>query len=374
MSPARPLGILLLALAATACGKGKADTAGRPDSLPADSLNGGTSLAIPVVGETVRKGDLVLTVNATGQIRTEATADLKSETQGTVEAVLVKAGDKVTKGQVLARVDTTQLHLDMISAQAQVNTARVNYRIEIEPDSVTTGLPPSDAKRAYALAHSGLEAAQVALERAKLALARAAITAPYDGVIERVDVAVGDRISAGAAVATIVDLTHLRVEAQVLEHDLPLLHVGGDAFITVAAMPDKPVHGTIAAILPLVDSATRMGRAEVRIAGDGVMRPGMYAEIRLEASRLPNRIIVPTKAIIERDNRPLVFTVKDGRAEWVYITPGRSNTRETEVLPDSSTGTIPLQPGDVVLTEGHLTLSHQAPVKLVMKSELGQSN
>jgi HlyD family secretion protein len=91
----------------------------------------------------------------------------------------------------------------------------------------------------------------------------------------------------------------------------------------------------------------------------------MYADVKLEATRLPGRRLVPTRAIIQRDNRPLVFVVRDGRAQWVYINPGRSNGIETEVLPDSSTGLIPVEVGDDVIVEGHLTLTHDAPVRVV---------
>jgi hypothetical protein len=59
-----------------------------------------------------------------------------------------------------------------------------------------------------------------------------------------------------------------------------------------------------------------------------------------------------------------VFIVKDGRAQWTYITPGRSNGRETEVLPDSSSGQIPVHPGDAIIVDGQLTLTHDAPVKV----------
>jgi HlyD family secretion protein len=92
----------------------------------------------------------------------------------------------------------------------------------------------------------------------------------------------------------------------------------------------------------------------------------MYADLRLEATRLPGRVLVPAGAVIERDGRPLVFVVKAGRAQWVYIIPGKSNGAETEVLPDSSTGAVPLAVGDTVLVEGHLTLTHDAPVRVTL--------
>jgi HlyD family secretion protein len=95
----------------------------------------------------------------------------------------------------------------------------------------------------------------------------------------------------------------------------------------------------------------------------------MYTDVRLEATRLPNRILVPARAVIERDGRPLVFVAKGGRAQWVYILPGRSNGLDTEVLPDSSTGQIPVGVGDTVLVEGHLTLTHDAPIRVTAAAE-----
>lgn len=368
MTLARPLSLLLVTVTiAGACGKKKDEADGGGPRV--DSTKAGSTLALDVVGEPARKGDLVLTVTATGQIRSDAITVRKAEATGTVQEVLVRPGDHVKRGQPLVKLDPRPLDLDVQSAEAQVASARVKYRTEIEPDSIASGQTPTANRKAYALANSGLEAAQVALDKAKLARENAVITAPFDGVVDKVNVAVGDRVGNGQEIATIVDLTNLRVEAQVLEHDLPLLRVGGDAFVTIAAAPDKPVRGTIAAILPVVDTVTRAGRAVVRLKGDGTLRPGMYADIRLESARLHDRIIVPTRAVIERDNRPLVFVVKDGRAEWVYINPGRRSATETEVLPDSSSNEIPLKPGDIVLTDGHLTLTHQAPVRLTRKRD-----
>jgi HlyD family secretion protein len=98
----------------------------------------------------------------------------------------------------------------------------------------------------------------------------------------------------------------------------------------------------------------------------------MYADVRLEATRLPNRTVVPAQSIIERDGRPLVFVVREGRAQWVYIQPGRSNGLETEVQADSVSGVIPLAAGDIVLIDGHVTLTHDAPVRLIARAERQQ--
>jgi HlyD family secretion protein len=367
-----------LAIALVFCGacKGKtADAAATPDSTGAaadTSQAAQPTLALPVVGEAVRQGDLILSVVTTGQIRSEAMSVLKSETQGTIIAVLVRPGDRVRKGQPLVQVDPRPLDLAVQDAAAKLEEARLRLLDNTMPDSIVTGKAVTGERLRNAEIRSGIETARVALEQRKYERERATITAPFSGVMDDIKVTVGERLSSGQEIGKVVDLEHLRIEAAVLEHDLPLIRVGGQASITAAAIPDRPVTGTIAAILPIVDSATRAGRAVIRAGGGGVLRPGMYVDVRLEAARLPNRVIVPAAAVIQRDGRPLVFVVKDGRAQWVYIFPGRSNGSETEVLPDSASGQIPLKAGDVVLVEGHLTLTHDAPVRVTAKAERKQ--
>ncbi len=345
-----------------------ADSAGNP--ALADS-SGTSGMSLPVVGETVRREDLVLTIATTGQVHSEAVAELKAETSGTIDSVLVRPGDAVHRGTVLARLDPRPFDLAVREADAALAEANIRLRGNLASDSILLGTREDQDRQHNAVTLSGVPAAQVRLERAQLDRERTGITAPFDGVVDRVDVAQGSRVAPGQAVATIVDVTHLRVEAQVLEHDLPFVRVGGEALIATPAMSGAPIRGRISAILPLVDTTTRAGRVVVTAGttGRSPLRPGMYADLRLEATRLPNRILVPARAVIERDGRPLVFVVKGGRAQWVYIVPGRSNGHDTEVLPDSSTGQIPVAVGDTVLVEGHLTLTHDAPVRVTAAVE-----
>jgi RND family efflux transporter MFP subunit len=361
--------VVALLLLVAAC-KGKPD--GAASATPADSsaaTGTASTLSLPVVAEAVREGDLVLSVNTVGQVRSEAVAILRSETQGTIVEVGVRAGDRVRKGQALIQVDPKPLDLAVQEAAARLEEARLRLLDNTVPDSIVTGKALTGERLRNAETRAGLEAARVALDRARLEREKATIVAPFDGVMDEVKVSVGERLSASQEIGRVVDPSHLRIEASVLEHDLPLIKLGGQAVVTAAAAPDQPVNGRIAAILPIVDSATRAGRAVIRLANPGVLRHGMYADVRLEAARLSGRIIVPYKAVIERDGRPLVFVVKDGRAQWVYINPGRSNGIEYEVLPDSATGQIPLKRGDQVLVEGHLTLTHDAPIQVIRRAE-----
>ena len=349
---------------------------GTPAGVGAETNDGSSGIALPVVGEPVHRGDLVLTVSTTGQVRSDRIARLRAETGGTITGLRVTAGSSVRQGDTLLQLDPRPFDLAVREAEAALAEAQIRLSGNLSSDAILLG-PGQDTVRARnAVALSGVPAAEVRLERAKLDRERAAVTAPFDGVIDRIDISTGERLSIGQDIATVVDMTHLRVTAQVLEHDLSVVRVGGVALITTPAQGGAPIRGRILSILPLVDTVARAGRVEVSLPAGPAgaadlrpLRPGMYTDVRLEATRLPNRILVPARAVIERDGRPLVFVAKGGRAQWVYIFPGRSNGLETEVLPDSSTGQIPVGVGDTVLVEGHLTLTHDAPIRVTAAAE-----
>ena len=359
-----------------ACGKGSASSA-KGDSTAAAS--GGDDPAaprpvvtLPVTAEPVIDGDLVLTVVTTGLVRSESETKLKADVGGRIDSILVHPGDRVKKGQPIIKLAQYEFDLAIREAQATVDQTHVQFLDQIAPDSIATGKPPTEERRNNARIRSGLEAAELRLERAKFDKQRSTITAPFDGIIDHLDVSLGESIGAGTIVTVLVDDRNLRIEAAVLEHDIPLIKPGGDALVSSAAAPDLPARGVITAVLPLIDSTSRAGRAYVRLTGNGVLRPGMYADVKLEAQRLPHRRLVPTRAIIQRDGRDLVFVVRNDRAQWTYVVSGRSNGLQTEILPDtagSNPGQIPVKPGDMVIVEGHLTLTHDAPVRVVSKRE-----
>ena len=324
------------------------------------------SLQLPVIAEEARDGDLVLRVNTTGLVRSDAVIRLTAEVGGVVAQVPVRAGAAVKKADVIIKLDQYPFELNVRDAKAKLEEAQQRFQETFLPESLVTGKGPTAEQRRVFEIRAGLAGARLALERVQSDQSKSAVTSPIDGIMDAVLISTGERVNAGQSIGTVVDTRHLRVEAQVLEHDLALLHAGGEAFVTSAGAPGKEMHGRIETILPIVDSVTRAGRAVIRLSGDGQLRPGMYADVQLESIRLTHRRLVPSRAVIERDGRPLVFVIRDGRAQWTYIIPGRSNGIETEVLPDTVSGVIPVNVGDKVIVDGHLTLTHDAPVKITV--------
>jgi Cu(I)/Ag(I) efflux system membrane fusion protein len=122
---------------------------------------------------------------------------------------------------------------------------------------------------------------------------------------------------------------------------------------------------------PEIDPESRTCQVLLRFDNpEGTARPGMFVRAAIAARVYPGCILVPREAILTRDGRPLVFKVVDDRAEWVYVRLGRSNDRVVEI--DRVLQGGPLDPGTQVIVSDHLTLSHNAPVKVrkVLQPEL----
>lgn len=371
-----PALLVILALLPAACKKGNADATDSTNGAPAAAEAAGPgarkdSLSLPVVAEDARDGDLVLRVNTTGMIRSEAVVKLTAEVGGVIVQLPVRSGAIVKKGDVILKLDPQPFDMAVRTAQSKLDEAQQRMLESYAPESIVTKRAPTAEQRKAFASKAGLTGAQLDLEKAKIEQAKSVLYAPFDGVLDAVVVTLGERVNASQPIATIVDPTHLRVDAQVFEHDLAVLRAGNEAFITSAGAPGRELHGRIETILPLLDSATHAGRAVVRFDSDGRLRPGMYAEVQLESMRLPHRRLVPARAVVERDGRPLVFVVREGRAQWTYIEVGRSNGVDTEVLPDTVTGVIPVNPGDKVIVDGHLTLTHDASVTITAIRDKG---
>jgi membrane fusion protein (multidrug efflux system) len=222
-----------------------------------------------------------------------------------------------------------------------------------------------------ARARSGLDRAEAAVSRARLDLGNTALAAPFSGRIANVLVGPGEVVAAGEDLLTVVDLSPILVEVQIVESELRWLREGGTAEVRLPALPDMVLRGRIRSINPVVDPATRAARVTVILANpEGRILPGMFAEVKLEGRSFEDRVLVPEEAIVERDGRTLVFVFEpihdgppgEGSARWVYVTSGLSNDRFVELL--EKEGTEVPGPGTLVVTAGNYTLIHDARVRI----------
>ena len=252
--------------------------------------------------QQVTQGDLALTVSATGPLQSPATYNLVATGTGKINAINVRVGQRVNKGQVLAQLDTVALQDAVNQAQASVNadqdalyTAEVNANWFITP--------------AVTQAQDTLKIAQAQLDTAQHALDAATLKAPHAGVVTAINGTVGGLPGAASGTSgsnyfiQIVDLSSLQVQANVNESDTANLKIGDAVTFTVNAYGDRQFKGTVSAISASGVTSSNVVSYPVNIdvdmksANGANLLPGMTASVTITVLQHHNVLLVPVNAI-----------------------------------------------------------------------------
>lgn len=322
-----------------------------------------TDVAIAVEGSEVMLDTLVLSVSASGQAEAWRRAIVTAEVAGRVDAIGVRESQAVGAGAVLLSLDPVDKQLALEDAQANLAQREASYREQILFDANLSEEVRRERERAARL-KQGVDQAEIAVRRARLDLERTRVRAPFPGRVASLKVTPGQLVTNGTELMTVVDIDPIRLQVQVLEGELAHLAPGGTAEVRFSAFPEEVFVGEIETINPLVEETTRTAKVTVLVRNPGArILPGMYARVRLEAQRIPDRVLVPRSAILERDRRTMLFVHEDGKAKWRYVTTGLENDEFVEIVANPETEMV--EPGEWVLTGGHFTLTHDASVRLV---------
>ena len=359
---------------------GKADstgTAGKPTAIPRPDTVGATfdaGAAIPVVGAEVRRGPLIIWVMAPGAAASSHQIVVGSEAAGRIDRVFAKENDIIQKGDTLIMVDTTELVFALRQSLNSLNRAEIALKNQLISDHLIKDSAVRRERELNAQMSSGLVDAKLNLEKARIEYAKAATRAPISGKIANVKVFPGQRVGSGAELMTVAAMDPIRVQAEVLQSDLGKLKVGNQARLTFASYSDTMYTGTIEAINPIVDPALRTARVTITVRNPkGLIVPGMTARVEIQSQTYENRLLVPKKAVLQRsEGRDMLFVympskdgTPDGRTDWRYVALGLRNNEYYEIVPGTDGSQKMVEPGEIVLVDGHYTIEHQTLVKLV---------
>jgi len=202
------------------------------------------------------------------------------------------------------------------------------------------------------------------VKQAEQKLKQCIIKAPFSGIVSDIQVYPGAGVSPGTGLLTLTDLSRMRVEIDVLETDLQYIHPGTP--FQFVDLPADTFH--VEAILPEIDSQTRCGKAIAVIPNENIRyKDGQKAIVKLVKQVYRDRLVVPRSAILTRNDRDLVFVVKNGIAKWQYVSTGVGNTDLIEILEGVSAG-------DTVVTGRHYSLAHDVPVDVIMETDISPIN
>ena len=250
--------------------------------------------AQPVLGAEVTLDTLWIRVRAAGQAEAFRRTVVTAQVEGS-RAVAADRRERRGPGRHGAPADRH----DRARSERRSGPGRPLGGPDELPGSSSSSTTRSRTRRVRASGRriarttSGLDQRTVDLRQAELRLARTRVSAPFDGRVADLRVVEGSYVTAGTELMTIVDLDPIKVEVQVLEAELGTLAEGRRAEVSFAAFPGELFVGAIETINPLVDPESRTGRVTVLIRNpDGRIKPGMYAEVALDAEALPDRVLV----------------------------------------------------------------------------------
>ena len=291
------------------------------------------------------QADAVLT--ASGYVVARRKAAVASKGTGTLVYLAVEEGDRVKKGQVIARLDDSDVMAtlrrareNLRVAEADLDEARKNYermRAVIEKRAVSQA--DYDAAEArYKRVVFTIEAAKYAVREAQVAVENTRIIAPFDGTVLKKNADVGEIVaplagaaSSKAAVVTIADMSSLEVDADVSEANITRVAAEQNCEITLDAYPQHRYPGYVSNIVPTADRAKATVMVKIKFKEyDQRVLPEMGAKVtflapgtRADAMTVKPLLTVPAAAVAARDGRAVVFQVKENRAVEVPVTTGR---------------------------------------------------
>ncbi|HET9270254.1 MAG TPA: efflux RND transporter periplasmic adaptor subunit, partial [Vicinamibacterales bacterium] len=308
-------------------------------------------------------------ITVVGNLIGQATVSVAPRAAGRVESVSVRLGDRVARGQRLAKIEDFEIQEQVKQAEAaqQVSEATIRQR-EADLKLAQTNaersrslferqllpkqtLDDNEARYQSAIAAVDLARAQSSQSRARLDelrinLANTNIVSPVNGYVSKRTVDPGAFVSQNAPVVDVVDISTVRLVANVVEKDLKELQTGNATRVSVDAYPGETFTGRIARVSPVLDPATRTAPIEIEIPnGSSRLKPGMYARVSVTTSTRKEALVIPATAVVDLGGRRGVFTPLNDTAVFRALEVGTEQGAIVEVLGG-------LSEGDTVITTG----------------------
>ncbi len=253
-------------------------------------------------------------------------------------------GDEVKAGDLIAELDVSEVKANLKKAEAELKEAEfnlINTRVEYKrketlfKEELVTQQQLDDVQTRLSIAEAGLERAKAAHDIAQLQYKYSFIRSPVSGVMAERTVDVGDTVTIGPIIASIVDLHDLYISAPIDEADVGNVSLGQTVKITMDAYLGEVFYGKVIKISPIVIGArqeTRTFEVRVSISDRGpILKPGMSADVEIIIGEVKDTLIVPSHTIIDKGSEKIVYVVEHGRAKQRRVKTGLFNWSFTEI-------------------------------------------
>ena len=318
----------------------------------------------------VSRGRISANISVVGNLIGQQTVDVAPKAGGRLQSISVKLGDRVRRGQVIAKIEDRELLEQVNQAEASHRVAEAGVRrseadlslaltnVERARNLFARQLLPKqqldDAEARYTSAQAQLDLskAQVSQSEARLQelrinLGNTNVVSPTDGFVSLRHVDPGAWVSQNAPVASVVDISSLRLVANVVEKDLNAVNPGDPAIVVVDAFPGEKFNGRIARVSPILDPATRTAQMEIEVPNrENKLKPGMYANVTLQVDNRENVLLVPKNALVDSEGERGIYQPNDeNRATFKRVSVGLEDNEKAEILEGLTEGEIVISTG-----------------------------
>lgn len=301
---------------------------------------------------------------ATGKLNAAKKSNVRFMIDGVIKAINIIEGQQVQLGQRLAVLDQTQAK----SAYAQSKLRYKQAVLDYEDQLLRLGYRMADTSKVdfqtknTAKLRSGLSNATIELKRSETELQYTILLAPFSGKIANLKARPFTNSSTFEYFCILVDDSELFAEFQLMEQELNYIKSGASLVVRSFSDGSESYSGRIVSINPIVDKTGMISVRAVIKNRDAKLLDGMSVKISARKS-LPNQLIVPKNAVLERQGRKVIFTVNSTKAQWNYVEVAYENSNEYAVLSG-------LKAGDEVIYEGNINLAHNKSIRVSNKIDI----
>ena len=302
-----------------------------------------------------RTGSIEGVFTVTGALVPAQTADISATMTGKVAEVNVEEGAAVSEGQILAKLDDSQLSAQLSQAQATYNGSKQSLeQAKINMDNAKAALDRTkvlyaegavakvqlDAdQKAYDLAKSqyeasavsGTGAAKASVESVSVQLGNTVIKGPISGIVVSKNITVGETAAAGSTLITIADMSVLKLKGTVSQEALPYIKQNDKVELAVDIYPDQTFEGTVSHIGAMSVSTGAYFPVEISMENAKQLPSGISAHANLKAES-NNRILVPLQSVVSNNGDSYLFIIEDGIAKKTNVVTGLKNEEEIEII------------------------------------------
>lgn len=296
-------------------------------------------------------------IRASGKVQSLIDVQIQCKTTGIIKHVFVTNGSMVRKGALLAELENEKQTLQLEKARVQLDEKKVAYSDQILSYTKSDDSLKFQKAKENIRITGGLASAEIAYREAMLEYENTFIRATVTGIVSNLEGGAGSALAAGQVFCQVYDPDKLVVISDVLEADALKLYTGASAEITTLSETTGKVKAILKEINLRVDENTNLVKVILQLTSSKNLFPGMSVQATLKVPYDKN-IIVPKEAVVIRSGRQVVFTAENGLAKWNYVTVGRENGKEIEILEG-------LKENQSVIITNNLQLAHDAPLNII---------